>query len=52
MCISKLFCIILVLTHSPLSHPLLSMRIHVLSTTCDVISFSGQGQLCAITCEE
>ena len=26
------------------------MRIHVPSTTCVVISFNGQGQLCALTC--
>ena len=28
------------------------MRIHVLSTLCDVISFNGQGQLCPLTCAE
>ena len=28
------------------------MRIHVLSTPCDVISFNGQGQLCPLTCAE
>ena len=25
------------------------VRIHVLSTACDVISFNGQGQLCLLT---
>ena len=28
------------------------MRIHVLSTLCDVISFNGQGQLCSLTCAD
>ena len=28
------------------------MRIHVLSTACDIISFNGQGQLCPLTCVE
>ena len=28
------------------------MRIHILSTLCDVISFNGQGQLCPLTCAE
>ena len=28
------------------------VRIHVLSTPCDVISFNGQGQLCPLTCAE
>ena len=28
------------------------MRIHVLSTACDVISFNCQGQLCLLTCAE
>ena len=28
------------------------VRIHVLSTPCDVISFNGQGQLCLLTCAE
>ena len=28
------------------------MRIHVLSTLCDVISFNGQGQLCPLTCAD
>ena len=28
------------------------MRIHVLSTACDIISFNGQGQLCPLTCAE
>ena len=28
------------------------VRIHVLSTACDVISFNGQGQLCPLTCVE
>ena len=28
------------------------MRIHVLSTLCDVISFNGQGQLRLLTCAE
>ena len=28
------------------------MRIQVLSTLCDVISFNGQGQLCPLTCAE
>ena len=28
------------------------VRIHVLSTLCDVISFNSQGQLCALTCAE
>ena len=26
------------------------VRIHALSTTCDVISFNSQGQLCHLTC--
>ena len=29
-----------------------TVRIHVLSTLCDVISFNGQGQLCPLTCAE
>ena len=28
------------------------VRIHVLSTPRDVISFKGQGQLCLLTCAE
>ena len=28
------------------------MRIHILSTPCDIISFNGQGQLCPLTCAE
>ena len=28
------------------------VRIHVLSTLCDIISFNGQGQLCPLTCAE
>ena len=42
----------IVLTHSPLSRPEPPVRIHVLSTACDVISFNGQGQLCPLTCAE
>ena len=30
----------------------LPVRIHVLSTPCDVISFNRQGQLCPLTCAE
>ena len=32
--------------------PELPVWIHVLSTACYVISFSGQGQLCLLTCAE
>ena len=32
--------------------PELAVRIHVLSTLCDVISFYGQGKLCPLTCAE
>ena len=31
------------LTHSPLSRPEPPVRIHFVSTACDVISFNGQG---------
>ena len=40
------------LTNSPLSRKYSPMRIHVLPTACDVISFSGQGPLCPLTCTE
>ena len=42
----------LALTHSPLNRPLPPVRIQVLSTLCDVISFNGQGQLSSLTCAE
>ena len=32
--------------------PELPVGIHVLSTTCDVVRFNGQGQLCTLTCAE
>ena len=32
--------------------PVTPVRIHVLSTLCDVIGFNGQGQLCPVTCAE
>ena len=32
--------------------PVTPVRIHVLSTLCDVIGFNGQGQLCPLTCAE
>ena len=35
------------LTHLPLKHG--SMRIHVPSNACDVISFYGRRQLCHLT---
>ena len=35
-----------------LSHPCPPERIHIPSTTCDVISFNGQGSLCLLLCAE
>ena len=32
--------------------PVIAMRIHVLSTLSDVISFNSQGQLCPLACAE
>ena len=43
---------IMLLTHLPLSCLQPPVRMHVLSTTCDDISFNGQGQLCLLTCAE
>ena len=40
------------LTHSPLNRPYSPVRIQVLSTLCDVISFNSQGQLSSLTCAE
>ena len=40
----------LILTHSPLNHPQPPVRIQVVSTLCEVISFNGQGQLSSLTC--
>ena len=42
----------LLLTHSPLNRLYPPVRIHVLSTTCNVISFNDQGQLYQLTCAE
>ena len=35
---------------SPLNQPQPPVQIHIHSTTCEVISFNGQGQLCHLTC--